>query len=63
MTMSMLQTADVHQSQAKKTDLKSDFGFIALLVCIALSLAVTTAAFAPAPNGSGLSNDTAYVGP
>ena len=60
--MSMLQATGVHQSQAKKTDRKRDFGFIAL-ICVALGLAAATAVFNPAPIGSGLSNDTVYVGP
>jgi hypothetical protein len=63
MTMSMLQATDVYQSQAKKTDHKNGFGFITLLVCIVLGVAVAAAIFPPAAIGSGISNDTVYVGP
>jgi len=61
--MLILQSTDVYQSQEKKTDHKTDFGFV-ILICVALGLAVAIAAVSnPAPIGNGLSSDTVYVGP
>ena len=40
----------------------SKFGFLTV-ICIALGLTVTTVAFKPAPIGSGIGNETIYVGP
>jgi hypothetical protein len=59
--MSTLQATDVYQSQAEKTDRKSGFGFITVLACIVLGLAVATAVFTPVAIGSGISSDL-YVG-
>jgi hypothetical protein len=61
MTMSMLQATDV-QSQAKKIGRKTDFGFV-VFICVALGLAVASATLNRATIGSGISNDTVYVGP
>ena len=61
--MSMLQATDIYQGQEKKTDRETGFGFITLLVCITLGVAVAAAVFPPAAIGSGISNDTVYVGP
>jgi hypothetical protein len=63
MTMSMLQATDIYQGQAKETNRKGGFGFISLIVCIVLGVAVVAAIFPPAAIGSGISNDTVYVGP
>ena len=61
--MSILQSTDIYQGQEKKTERKTDFGFVTL-ICVALVLAAATAAvFNPVPIGSGLGNDTVYVGP
>jgi hypothetical protein len=62
MTMSMLQATDVHQSQAKKADRKTDYGVV-IFVCVALGLAVVSAALNRTTIGNGISNDTIYVGP
>ena len=62
MTMSMLQVTDVHQSQAKATDRKADFGFI-VFICVALGLVVAGAALNRTTIGSGISNAAVYVGP
>jgi hypothetical protein len=63
MTMSMLQATDVYQGQVKETNRKGGFGFISFIVCITLGVAVVAAMFPPAAIGSGISNDTVYVGP
>jgi hypothetical protein len=62
MAMSMLQATDLHQSQAKKTDRKTDVGFV-VFICVALGIAVASVALNRPAIGSGISNDTVYVGP
>jgi len=60
--MSMLQATDVHQSQANQIDRKTDVGFV-VFICAALGLAVASVALNRPAIGSGISNDTIYVGP
>jgi hypothetical protein len=61
MTMSMLQATDVRQSQVKKTDRQTHVGLV-VFICVALGLAVASAALNRTAIGSGISNDTVYVG-
>ncbi len=60
--MSLLQKTDVYQSQ-KRTDRKPGYGFVLVLICAALVIAVASAMLAPAPIGSGISSDIVLVGP
>jgi len=48
----------------QRTDLKrGDYGFVLVLVCMALALVVASAIFAPAPVGSGITSEVTTVGP
>jgi heme/copper-type cytochrome/quinol oxidase subunit 4 len=40
---------------------RSVYGFVLALVCTVLALVVANAKFAPAPAGSGISNDVATI--
>ncbi len=62
--MSVLYKTDIHQSPTETADRKNpEYGFVLVLVCMALALVVASAKFAPAPVGSGISNDVLVVGP
>jgi hypothetical protein len=61
--MSLLQKTDVYQvSEAKGAHKRSDYGFILVLICVALALVVVGVAFTPAPIG-GVPALAPYVGP
>jgi hypothetical protein len=61
--MSLLQKADVYQSSELKTARKyPDYGFILILICVALALVVASVVFTPALVG-GLPPAGPYVGP
>jgi hypothetical protein len=61
--MSLLQKTDVYQSSEEKAARKrSDYGFILVLICVALALVVVGVAFTPAPIG-GVPPLAPYVGP
>jgi hypothetical protein len=48
----------------EKADLKHrDYGFILALVCMVLALVVASVIFKPAPVGSGINDQTWFVGP
>ena len=48
----------------QRTDLKhGDYGFVLVLVCMALALVVASAIFAPAPVSSGITSEVTTVGP
>jgi hypothetical protein len=61
--MSMLQKTDVYQSSQEKTAReRSDYGFILVLICVALALVVASVVFTPASLG-GVPPLSPYVGP
>jgi hypothetical protein len=61
--MSLLQKTDVCQGSEEKAARKhSDYGFILVLICVALALVVASLAFPPALVG-GVPPVGPYVGP
>jgi hypothetical protein len=61
--MSLLQKTDVYQgSQEKAARKRPDYGFILVLICVALALVVASVAFTPASVG-GFPPLGPYVGP
>jgi hypothetical protein len=59
--MSSLHLSDTTKS---KGDLKHhDYGFVLVLICMALALVVASAIFAPVPIGTGINDQTWFVGP
>ena len=58
--MTLLQKTDVYQGSEVKAARKSDYGFILVLICLALALLVAGVAFTPA---TVVPPDAAYVGP
>ena len=61
--MSLIQKTDVYQGSEEKAASKhSDYGFILVLVCVALALVVASVVFTPASVG-GVSSLGPYVGP
>ena len=61
--MSLLQKTDVYQvSEAKGARKHSDYGFILVLICVALALVVASIVFTPALVG-GVPPVGPYVGP
>jgi hypothetical protein len=62
--MSLLQKTDVYQvSKAKGAHKRSDYGFILVLICVALALVVASVAFTPAPVDGEIPLIGPYVGP
>ena len=62
--MSLLHKTDVYQSRNEGADRKHpEYGFVLVLVCMALALVVASAIFTPASVGSGISVETSLVGP
>jgi hypothetical protein len=62
-SMSLLQKTDVYQGSEEKAARKqSDYGFILVLVCVALALAFASVVFTPALVG-GVPPVGPYVGP
>ena len=63
-TMSLLHQTDVYQGSNEKTDRKhSGYGFVLALICVALALVVASVTFTPAAIGSGIGDETLFVGP
>jgi hypothetical protein len=61
--MSLFQKTDVYQvSEAKGAHKRSDYGFILVLICVALALVVASVVFTPALVG-GVPPIGPYVGP
>ena len=61
--MSLLQKTDLYQvSEAKGARKHSDYGFILVLICVALALVVASIVFTPALVG-GVPPVGPYVGP
>jgi hypothetical protein len=59
-----MSSVQVYETTKQKADRKhGDYGFILVLVCMALALLVASAIFAPLPIGSGISNQMLLVGP
>jgi hypothetical protein len=61
--MSFLQETQVYRSLQKADRKQRGYGFILALLCVALAILVASAIFAPTPVGSGISNETWFVGP
>ena len=62
--MSLLRNTDVYQGTNNEADRKyPDYGFVLALVCMVLALVVASAISAPAPLGSGVSDEILFVGP
>jgi hypothetical protein len=61
--MSFLQETHVFRSLQKADREHHGYGFILALLCVALVILVASAIFAPTPVGSGISNETWFVGP
>ncbi len=59
--MSLLQKTDVYQGREEKTVRHPEYGFVLVLICMALALVVASVMFAPAPGGGELIGP--YVGP
>jgi hypothetical protein len=63
-TMSLLHQTDVYQASNEKAERKlSSYGFVLVLVCMALALVVASVIFTPAPVGSGIGDEIQFVGP
>ena len=63
-TMSLLHKTDVYQTRSERADRKHpEYGFVLVLVCMALTLVVASAIFTPAPVGAGISDEISLVGP
>lgn len=59
-----VQNTDVYQVTNNEADRKhSEYGFVLVLICMALALVVASAVFNPAPVGSGIRDDMSIVGP
>ena len=60
--MSLLHKTNVYQSRNEGADRKHpEYGFVLVLVCMALALIVASAIFTPAPVGTGI--EITSVGP
>ena len=63
-TMSLLHQTDVYQGSNEKAGGKhSSYGFVLALICVALALVVASVTFTPAAIGSGIGDETLFVGP
>ncbi len=59
-----MSSAHLYETTKHKTDLKrSDYGFVLVLICMALALVVASAIFAPLPVGAEISTQMSLVGP
>ena len=59
-----MSSVQLYETTKRKADLKHrDYGFVLVLVCMALALVVASVIFAPLPVGSELSNQMSLVGP
>jgi len=59
-----MSSVHLYETTKNKTDLKHrDYGFVLVLVCMALALVVASAIFAPLPVGGEISNQMSLVGP
>jgi hypothetical protein len=62
--MSLLDKTNVYQTRSDRADRKHpEYGFVLVLVCMALTLVVAGAIFTPAPVGGGISDEISLVGP
>ena len=62
--MSLLHQTDVYQASNEKAERKlSSYGFVLVLLCMALALVVASVIFTPAPVGSGIGDEIQFVGP
>ena len=62
--MTLLHRTDVYQDLGEKAARKHhEYGFVLVLVCMALTLVVASAIFTPAPVGGGISDEISLVGP
>jgi hypothetical protein len=62
--MSFVHNTGIYQDPKETADRKHpEYGFVLVLICLALALVVASAIFTPAPVGSGISVETSLVGP
>jgi hypothetical protein len=61
--MSSLHGTDVYRSLAKADRNDHRYGFVLVLICIALAVVVAGAVFVPNSIGNGISSETWFVGP
>ncbi len=62
--MTLFHQTEVYETPIAQSDRnRPEYGFVLALACVALALVVANAKFAPAPVGSGMSNDVLIVGP
>ena len=59
-----MSSVQLYETTKRKADLKHhDYGFVLVLVCMALALMAASAIFAPLPVGGEISNQMSLVGP
>jgi hypothetical protein len=63
MTMTLLHQTDVRHPSEKADRKHPEYGFVLVLVSMALGLVVASAIFTPAPVGSGIASEITTVGP
>ena len=62
--MSLLHRTDVYQYPEKKAARKHhEYGFVLVLVCMALTLVVANAILTPTPVAGGIGDEISLVGP
>jgi hypothetical protein len=62
--MSLLQKTDVYQGPEEKAVRKHpEYGFVLVLICVALALVLSSVMFTPAPVGGEIPLVGPYVGP
>jgi hypothetical protein len=62
--MSFVHNTDVYQGTNSEADhMHAEYGFVFVLICMALALVVASAIFTPPPVGSGIRDDMLIVGP
>jgi hypothetical protein len=62
--MSLLHKTDVYRTSSEGADRKHpEYGFVLVLVCMALTLLVASAIFTPASVGGGIGDEISLVGP
>jgi hypothetical protein len=62
--MSFVHNTGIYQGPKETADRKHpEYGFVLVLVCMALTLVVASAIFTPTPVAGGISDEISLVGP